>query len=708
VGIVAIFAVLSVLGTYPLILNFTSAVPAGGDSWAYYWNLHWLKRVLIDLHVSPFFAPDLYFPYGASLYFHTLNLLPGAIASPLVAVWGVPAAYNVIVLLSFVTTGYATYRLAWYVMRTDAGIDVSEQGGPARIAAVLAGVVFTFSTYRYLHLLGHLDLVSTQWLPCFTLFLLKTVRERGPANPILAGVFFAAAALTASYYLLFLVVFGSLFAAWTLIRDGTSRRVVAVRLAGSAVVALLLLSPVVIPMVRQGNAAGRTPSPAYDIDRFSGDLASLVVPSPLPSWSRNLGQTARASMARPGTTTEGVLFLGYLPLLLAAVALGHRAGRGFWLFSFLVFTVLSLGPTVYALGRPVPFISTIAPYRLLLALPFGDIPRVPARFIVMAGLSLSMLAAVGARRLLRRQSTRAGLVIATIGAMVVAAEHAVVPLPLLAVDVPPYYRELARSADRRAVVEVPIPGDPSAFPQRMRYQTVHQLPIYGGYLSRGLPPLPFSAIPGFSQFASLSESVDDVVSYDAGELRAISRTLLDIYGAGHVVIDRALLSQDELGRAIAIADGLFGPRARTYEDAQLIAYAVPPSSPGPATVWLDVGWSYLERTEAAGADGRPVRWRWMGASSRVGVTSPDARSVRLTLHAQAFGRPRRLQLSIAGAPVAVVQIGVNQGEHTTPPIAVARGATFITATSLDGADVPGQDRRLLSVALYRLSINNNK
>src|SRR5687768_4493056 len=98
-GVIAAFTALAIGGTYPLIERFATAVPAGGDTWAYYWNLDWITRALFDLHVSPFFSSELYFPYGTSLYFHTLNLLQSAIGSPVAANWGLPAAYNSLVLL---------------------------------------------------------------------------------------------------------------------------------------------------------------------------------------------------------------------------------------------------------------------------------------------------------------------------------------------------------------------------------------------------------------------------------------------------------------------------------------------------------------------------------------------------------------------------------------------------------------------------------
>src|SRR5262249_32849531 len=152
-----------------------------------YWNLWWVERSVLERHVSPYFTPDLYFPYGAKLYFHTLNLLPAAMALPVTAVFGVPTAFNFLVLLSFILTGYGTYRLSLYVLIRAMNSPEAELRS-VHAAAFVGGVAFAFSSYRYIHLLGHLDLVSTQWLPFFVLFLLRSKDRGGFGNIAIAAL----------------------------------------------------------------------------------------------------------------------------------------------------------------------------------------------------------------------------------------------------------------------------------------------------------------------------------------------------------------------------------------------------------------------------------------------------------------------------------------------------------------------------------------
>src|SRR6185503_1863507 len=161
---------------------------------------------------NPYTTVDVFHPYGAELYFHTLNLLQDVLALPIVVALGLPAAYNSLVFLAGTLSGYGAYRLAFYVLANEIDPDgTAAFPRAARLAAWVGGAVFALSSYRFVHLLGHLDLVSTQWLPFFVLFLLKTWREPAWQNPLWCGLFLAAATLTSFYYAAFLFVFLGFF-----------------------------------------------------------------------------------------------------------------------------------------------------------------------------------------------------------------------------------------------------------------------------------------------------------------------------------------------------------------------------------------------------------------------------------------------------------------------------------------------------------------
>jgi hypothetical protein len=97
----------------------------------------------------------LYRPDGADLYFHSLMIAPSTLMVPITALLGPTISYNFLVWLSFVGSAFGVYLLALRVL------------GPlgSRRAAFLGGVVYAFSAYRFSRMMGHLDLLSTQWLP---------------------------------------------------------------------------------------------------------------------------------------------------------------------------------------------------------------------------------------------------------------------------------------------------------------------------------------------------------------------------------------------------------------------------------------------------------------------------------------------------------------------------------------------------------------
>ena len=166
---------LTLFMTYPLIRRFTSAIPGDGfDGWQNYWNLWWVRQALLVEHTHPWFTDMLYAPVGVSLLFHTLNLFNGLTTLPIQLAWGLFPAYNSAVLFSFAMSGLGAYLLARYVL------------GPrsSRPAAFAAGIIFTFSPFHIAHLLGHMQVISMEWVPFFALYLLRTVEGKSANQQI--------------------------------------------------------------------------------------------------------------------------------------------------------------------------------------------------------------------------------------------------------------------------------------------------------------------------------------------------------------------------------------------------------------------------------------------------------------------------------------------------------------------------------------------
>lgn len=670
------YTLLTVAMTYPVAFHLKSAVPgSGGDTWLFFWDLWWVKRALVDLHTDPFFTTAVYYPYGTSLYYHSLVFFPSLLALPVVAISGLTLAYNLLMMLSFVAGGYGAYRLMLHLLRSDAHPSPHDS-----LAAFLAGTVFTFSAYHLQRARCHLDLASIEWLPFYVLFLSKSWTERGWRNPLVAALLLAMTSLTSWYYGLYLVLFTGVFVGHRAVTERPLGAPIS-RIAMAAAACAMMLGPVLGPMLAQGPSAGHVPDPAGDALRFSADLGAFVLPSPLhPLWGRWL-QPIYEHLKRDGNVTESVVSFGVVPLMLALVAArpGGR-GRRFWLLALGFFTVMALGSelhvagrTVSLLGHPVPL-----PYSLLQRIPYVDVGRTPSRMAVMGQLCVAVLAGYGARPLMARSHLVFPLLL---GAALF--ETATLPLPMTRPTVPRVYDTIARDPRGGAVLEVPIPDTPARYPERMLYQTHHGKPSYGGYLSRGLPPLPFHSLPGFAQLQSLSPRVTDIVPYDDAALPEISRAVLSYYNAGYVVVDKTLLEPSELVRARAQAREIFNGATPFQEDDATATWAVPRAAPTQPFLLLGAGWSYLE---PAPAD--PTRetghWRWMGERGGLLLFAPRPLLARLKLRAWSLGRRRRVTIALDGTERCTLEVGQQIEVRRSEPLAVPAGVHALELRSLDG------------------------
>ncbi len=178
----------TLLFTWPLATNLTTAIPGDSfDGWQNYWNQWWIKQALIDRLVWPLHTDILYAPTGVNLYFQTLNPFNGLATLPIQLTGGLIAAYNAVVFLSWVLGGYGMFLLARWVIgqRRTGSRTCRDLQLPGTLAAFVAGLVYTLSPFHMAHLLGHMQVMSLEWLPFYILYLLRAIQpEPKPAMPL--------------------------------------------------------------------------------------------------------------------------------------------------------------------------------------------------------------------------------------------------------------------------------------------------------------------------------------------------------------------------------------------------------------------------------------------------------------------------------------------------------------------------------------------
>ncbi|MDP8248297.1 MAG: hypothetical protein P9M00_09190 [Candidatus Tritonobacter lacicola] len=467
VAVAALFLFLTCVGTYPLCFHLADAVSFGdrsGDHLAFLWNLWWAKKSLVDLGTNPYFTEYLFHPRGKSLIFHTLTLPYGIASIPLQVFPGGRAGlvlgYNLIVMSTFVLSGYFMYFFVW-----------KRTGSMA--AGIVSGVIFAFAPFRMWHL-NSLDGLSTFWLP-LAAYPMTRMLERGEMKyAVLSAAVFVFTVYTSYLMAVFIMLFLAVAIFCRMWKGDRARalRAVAVFFA----IALVLVSPLLRPLFREAGAAVHTDD---DLVRYSTNLLAYVVPySPLTIPGRlGLG----SDFGRNGMNGCET-FLGYIPLFLCLCALMVRRGKEmlFWVLLGSAAAIISLGPYLHIwkwiirIRLPFYFVADI--------IPFAKVFRVPGRFSIVVSFAVAVLAGYGFLRLRPSLRSCGGLLCPIVVALVMME---FCPLPNL-IDPLGYYRiydRLAAEEGDFAVLEIPL-HDYYDVCFYMYGQTVHEKKLLCGALSR--------------------------------------------------------------------------------------------------------------------------------------------------------------------------------------------------------------------------------
>jgi len=662
--------------TYPLVKQFGQAIPGDGfDGWQNFWNLWWVKQALLVEHTGPWFTDMLYYPTGVSLLFHTLNAFNGFTFLPVQLALGLFPAYNSAVIFSFVIGGLGAFLLARYVLGP----------GSSRLAAFGAGIIFTFSPYHIAHLLGHMQLITLEWLPFYALYLLKTADSgleaasgKSPAsgaprctlraprsvlrNGVIAAFFLVLVTFSDWYYLLYCLLFTAVVFVWVvcvmLWRGGKARRNasspvppfshipahmgrLAITVAGICLVWAVAISPLLVPMVREARQYNfMVPNP-QESRLYSADLLAFFTPQQFhPLWGDWAAAEAKVFTA---TVSEYQVFAGFTVLALALLgtfatlrrtAPGTKTGAwrsarwgggiGLWLLTLIFFFLLSLGPVLHIAGR-----TALLPDGREIPLPYAWLVRIVPFMNISRSVSrfdamvMLALAILAALGLnwLVRRG-RAGRVAAIAALGLIVFEFLPVPYPMSPPDTPAWYKTLAADPRPGSVLILPMDWDR---PNYLLDQTTHGKPLVAGYISREDPRTLVERAPVFQPFRHLGP---DIIAFD---LASQGKQTLNDLGVRWVVLDRYQMPENPDNpkhntRSIttAAAAQIFGQQAPVYQDDRLTVFEVPSDALTAPYLILDANWGSFDLK-------RQTRSFTGAASVIVRASSADQVTLRITL-----------------------------------------------------------------------------
>jgi len=752
-----VYAFLALLMSWPVVTVLGSRVP-GTATWAFdestfVWNIWYFKHALLDLRTSPLHSALIWYPLGIDLILYTYNLFNAVIALPLQLAFTLPAASNMSLLFATTMSGFGTYLLACYVLRGAYSVTGEDRGETDEtrqtplyaprptlhityLAAFLAGLIYAFASNRAIYAaLGHYDMVTTQWLPFYALYLLKTLREPKLKNAVLAGLFFAMAALAEMIFASFLALFTAIvvLAVW---RQWRLRWNALGRLALAMAVAVLIWAPVLVPIAREFLTGDYALTGWGESVKLSADAVGLVTPTDLnpiataiasPGVTPSEHWTAALRAVEEGKGRFGdinTVFLGYVTLALAL--LGAWTGRRRlkpWIWTAIVFGVLALGPLLQISGRYRFSLDNMLPegvtfplpFTLLHFIPFINGNRAPNRNSVILMLALAVLAGYGAAWLLGRVGRRGnketgkqGVRTASLStrlpvylsicllALLILAEHLAVPLPTTDATVPQVYRQIAGEPGDFAIMQLPL-GWRNSFgvlgseqTNLQYFQTAHGKPMLGGNISRAPAykmdyfariPL-FKALTDLEMYREVSPETDAAARKQAGDLMA----LYDVrYFITTPPIPGRFPYQDTWQRTEDYAlDVLPLEKAPVWEQDGYRAYRV--IQPAVASPFrLDLGVSGAEPYVGGG-------WDYSTAEQPYGATGIWATDKTADLYLPLDG-PKDVTLRLAlapltydGAPPQKVSIRVND-------VTVLNGQALVPGWQAVQAQVPASATR---------------
>jgi hypothetical protein len=442
------FWALTLVMTYPQVTSMMT-VRDPGDPYFTVWRLSWIAHQL-PRDPLRLFDGNIFHPERFTLAYSDAMLLPGLVGAPFL--WaGVHqlALSNLMVVATFVLSAMTMFTLVRALTRSDP-------------AAFVAGVAFAFYPFRFLHY-SHLELLMTIWMPLALVCLHRVIVQPSARRGAATGVVVAAQALSSLYFGVYLATW--MVVVWGVLAAGARRvRATLAPLAVACAVTAILLLPVLVPyMVARGMVGER-------------DLTAVAFYSARPenylgvSWYSVVYGRALSKFSAP----EAALFPGILVVVLAVV--------GLWRPFSLVRLAYGVG-LLFAFDASLGVNGITYPLLYHALFPFRGL-RVPARFSMLVGLSLSVLAGYGVARLtdgLKRPWAR--YVLAAGLAAVIMMESRIALTFQPAPAQPPRIYDFFQGRPHAIIAELPAPEGEEAYWKDARYEyfsTFHWMTLVNG------------------------------------------------------------------------------------------------------------------------------------------------------------------------------------------------------------------------------------
>ncbi len=512
--IAGLYLLVSIVLTFPLILNFDTGIYGyPGDSTAAIGEMGADRLSSLEGRAWSSLAGA---PFGVDNSGRIITLY-SFIVSALTLFRNEVFAYNFFTFASFPLSALAAYALAYKITRK-------------HTASFVAGLIYAFGPYHQWHARQHFQ-YDPQWMAFFLLALWYFEERPSWRRALLAGCAFSVAAIVNAYYGFFAAAAGIVFVLCRAVyhRWGRPRQpfFIRARLAGYGLVAALVLALIswtywlaIREIVFKPQAASPTAVNPYQraewwpfylsarpwdyllpsedhplFGKFTHDAYGWISRIDRGDWVPdayaylNLDNNWFWDNTGP---VERTIFLGYTGLALSAYAVWRfwkerraqateaRFGIFFFLSLFVIAVWFSAPPffpvgSLFAKWLPAWARNWIIPFPVWPLFKVLPMFRAYVRFGVLALLSVAVLAAVGLRDSLGRIKTRRARLLLTAGvSALILFEFASIPPFTRLYPAPEVYRWLASQPGEEPVASYPWNYQPDRV-----YQSVHRKPLAG-------------------------------------------------------------------------------------------------------------------------------------------------------------------------------------------------------------------------------------
>jgi len=476
ISTVMYFFIASIL-TFPLIFRMNSSVYGPYDHIttdlfaSIYQNFWWLKESIFSPGNSLLNNPLLAAPYGSRMTFVNFT---GFAQLPITILFSHIFSRNFTILFNLVVSGLGMFFLVRYITKS-AG------------AGFIAGLVYAFCPNILVRSYTTFDSTQVQWIPLYTLYVIKFIENRTWKNILLAGMFLIFSILFAfPYYLVYLPVHTLVllitFAVWQIRGEKTGfngfiKKVFSpeelqswmktVTVLALAIVVFGIYYSTIVGGSSTMAASGRT---TEQLEELALKPADYLMPHPRSALFKGNIKQSYWDAKRPGKNPDSfVAYIGYIAILFMIIGIVRANGKMKWFFIAGAIVALwsTMGPKLFGLPTPSGLIHSLyAPFarRILI-------------YKVFVQMYAAGLAGMGISFFLKWLKSDAKIIsFLTVLSVLIIAEYSLVP-PVLSVNLthnPEIYEHIRDLPDDTILFEVPpLRNNGYHYQGYVYYQTIH-------------------------------------------------------------------------------------------------------------------------------------------------------------------------------------------------------------------------------------------